>query len=914
VKADTIKRKVNVFISSNEDASRYAIVRKALKHMLEATNLVNVYVRETDSASSSDIVTEYLEELSRADVVVFLISNKDNASQGVVNEYQKAKEQKKKCLFIFCKDGVSGKTQIQLEQEQTLGPMYRSIESFDDLVHTAYESVLNDISKAYTRIPLQDGSTENNPVKFDVSAALISPSVLISPKFNFDNFALLDAEFARQFGFVGETPASSDFDKVCAQMFQCAICVNGADDSLFSLLEKEILAFHEVTLHEVLKNRIEAIRQYFEGNLQGCVEALKAAYECAKDNENIPNWLLLDILIDCRNFGSKFKESQGTWGLDFEWQKLINENKETVYYPVLDRFAEMHSTALIKLLREKEIESPYTISFGGNNDYYKWGMQAFVVAVSNASLTQILSVDTRLIEAFASLCRIYNDHKLFIELIRLLLIRQPTKDIDKYVRVLGARHEISSINELDTKKLIDSVLLMPTEHERKKALIAVFRHFGYYFSDEEYNRLVSLFWEVITDYCSENTAFFNSTESIIEALKSNWERIDRNRAIDFIIYILENRTMFIKKVNSLLSFIYLDIDTFTEENRQKLFCAYLGLLWQYAEGKRDDHIGISVCRGLEMLRRLFPLHSDLIDANVHEYHPKYYLENYSLEFDLPDESGVAINHIEKLVNSAHSRNRTQGSGGKYFGYASNPLDTLSNMIRFDAGQISEADISSIIEVAKETLHTSTQEASAKISAVELLLYICNLRGVELFGKYGATFHNDKEEIEKAFFDSSFSKDSAFVLSFYLLMLDIRFGNSCTDDLLSAFSIPNIPDYTHIKMSKALCTFSFKNEWSNIEDALLYSILQFVLMGCNHNDSDVRLHSIDALFEFLRTKHSQLVSEQLSRIMDNCDSDLALKIVHKIYQADNVDEQLKEFVIQKGKVSNDYRVRKRANQR
>ena len=910
MKDDTIKQKVKVFISSKEDVGRYAIVRKALKHMLEATNLVDVYVRETESASSYDIVSEYLEELGRANVVVFLISNKDGASEGVINEYQKAKEQKKKFLFIFCKEGISDKLQIQLELEQSLGPMYKWIDNFDDLVHTAYESVLADISKTYIRMPVEERATESTLVRLSASAGATSPSIQMLPELNFDNFSLLNAEFARQFTFVREASASSDLDWICTRLFQCAICVKGADESLLPLLEKEILALHDVTFHEVLKNRIGAIGQYFIGDLQSCFEALKLAYECAKNNEDIPSWFLLDILIDCRNIYNTLQESKGMYTLSSEWQELLNSG-QVVYYPVLDRYAYEHSTALVKLVREKETECPYTITFRGNNDYYKGCMQAFAVAVSNASLTQILMVKDRLIESFSSLCRVYYDHDLFVELIRLLLITKPEKDIDKYIRAYGVRHDISSINERNMKKLIDATLLVLPEYKRAKTLITVFRYFGYYFSDADYKKRIPLLWEVIDAYCNGDETLLNSTEVMIEALKSNWERIDSNQAIDFIIYVLKNRIIFIQKVNNLLIFIY--PDDLTENNRQMLFDIYLDLLQQYAEGKGDDHIGISVCRGLEILRRLFPLHSNLIDVNVRKHHPKYYLENYALEFDLLDENGEPINYIEKLVNSVRDRNRTQGSGGTYFGYVSDPLDTLANIVRIDIRQVNEADINSIIEVAKETLHTSTREASAKISAIELLLRICNYYGLASFEEYRTVFHNEKEEISNAFFEISFSKDTAFILSFYLLMLDIRFGNSCTDDLLSAFSIPSISDYEHIKMSQALHIFSFQNDWSNTEDTLLYPILQFVLRGCNHNERDVRILSIRILFEFLRTKHSSLVSEQLSRIIDNCDSELALEIVHRIYQADNVDKQLKEFVIQKGKVSNDYRVRKKANQ-
>ena len=50
---------------------------------------------------------------------------------------------------------------------------------------------------------------------------------------------------------------------------------------------------------------------------------------------------------------------------------------------------------------------------------------------------------------------------------------------------------------------------------------------------------------------------------------------------------------------------------------------------------------------------------------------------------------------------------------------------------------------------------------------------------------------------------------------------------------------------------------------------------------------------------------------MSILIDTTDSSTALEIINQVYRTNEVEEKLKEFVIQKAKVSNHYLVRKGA---
>ena len=88
---DIIEHKLRVFISS-KCGGKYSIARKALKEMLTLTGLMDVYVFETEPASSENTISAYLDSVDNSDVCIFLIDNKDGVSPAVLSEENRAKE------------------------------------------------------------------------------------------------------------------------------------------------------------------------------------------------------------------------------------------------------------------------------------------------------------------------------------------------------------------------------------------------------------------------------------------------------------------------------------------------------------------------------------------------------------------------------------------------------------------------------------------------------------------------------------------------------------------------------------------------------------------------------------------------------------------------------------------------------
>lgn len=919
MKNETIRNKVRVFVSSRESCldadgktihyERYRYVRRAIKELLEETNIAQVYVRELEgTAGTQPITDEYLRALREQDICIFIIDNEDDKEKhaaGVVKEYEEAKRQNKKMIFVFCDEFSKANTQIAKEVKNPSGPTCSTANTFDQIPYIVYKSVIDDIINIYKRYcypPLQD-----NDLPLEVS--MQSSKIVLNSRskgFKLTGYLVLQNAMNALVGVEETIPAGDPYDILCADLFSFIIFKHDYDESKLKALEEEVLEIHEEAYHEVFKKRSSALKHYLSGDIEKCYALLQEAHSKAQEISSFPNWLLLDILIDLRNIENCIAKENNEFIIESPWQKEISSNSETVYYPVLDRYVENHFKSIDKFLREHEIEDPYTTRFGNQvNSLFESCFAAFAVAVSNVSITQMLCVRERLIAAFSAICRIYNAPSQFAELICLLIIEGKDKDIKKHIDTLGYTQNISAFNAFDVRNILDAVLRIPQKKHRAYATILLFHHFGYYFSDDDYTLISGIISGIIDDFLSNEKYTMKLIDALTKAIGENGRRINANDIVDYIIYFTKLDTPYVKGATKLLSSeCFENID---KKHKKKLVDAYI------ESCKRENNQEIdTILHGLMILRKLYPEHAAIIDATVLERDEDYYYSDYALELDLPDQNGECIDHIDRFIKQAVSRNETQGKNGAYTGYASEPLVVLSYIVKFSIETISENQISEIANVAKETLTTNTQTISAKIYAAQLLLQLCNYCDYKPANEIQQLLKDNQESILVGLEYGFFDKDTQALLTFNLTLLKIRIGENLSYDFISSISQPNLSDYDYIKMAKAVNVYCDKNDWSSTGTEILLSIFQFSVAGCGHKNYEVRLLSCRTLFELLRSDYKKLVSEQLSTIMDNADWILAQDIVYHISKASDIDKGLKDFVLQKAQSSNHFVVQEMAH--
>src|SRR5699024_3440868 len=181
-----------------------------------------------------------------------------------------------------------------------------------------------------------------------------------------------------------EKEKTSRLDEVCLPVIKWILGEGDVSSIHFNAIENEILEFHKHKKDDFIKKRLKAFEFYALGNLEKALLLLKEAYGVGVKNAEIDKWELNDVAIDIRSIEQWENSSKNIiFSPQDVGQKLIDESNEKVYYPILDRYAEIYLDSLIKYVGEYEMDSPYTSRVTNWDSIIKTAVNTFVVAFLN---------------------------------------------------------------------------------------------------------------------------------------------------------------------------------------------------------------------------------------------------------------------------------------------------------------------------------------------------------------------------------------------------------------------------------------------------------------------------------------------------------------------------------------------------
>lgn len=158
--------KIKVFISSIYGNSKYDTVRLELKTAIEETNLAQVYLFETENASTLSVEAHYTFALEDSGLCIFLIDNADGVPARVQREVDVVKKLGIKAIYYFCDEKSSEKTVLEnidkcKEYILKFATGFSYMELDEDKVHT---SAVDDwgvqfLTVLFERKPIQQFNT-----------------------------------------------------------------------------------------------------------------------------------------------------------------------------------------------------------------------------------------------------------------------------------------------------------------------------------------------------------------------------------------------------------------------------------------------------------------------------------------------------------------------------------------------------------------------------------------------------------------------------------------------------------------------------------------------------------------------------------------------------------------------------------
>lgn len=899
-----IEHKLRVFISS-KCGGKYTIARKSLQKLLEVTGLVETYVFETDTASSEDTQSAYLENVDNSNLCIFLIDNEDGVPPAVLSEEKRAKDKHLRLLYFFCDENKKEPTPMQEEVKKMLSSKYYVVHEFSDIVSKAYDSVMQDVITVYKKKELF--TSEKSEVE-SISAKALNTETYSLPITSFSKYPHVVRVLTNN--ILPANPRKKEdeetsLERLLSEHLQTVIFQKPFDETIIDSICSEVLKENNGEICEILQLRYQAQKCYFLTKYDECLALLQQAVSSAMEKQSIPTWIVNDIAIDIRHVQGRIDERNSTITLENPGQKLIDTSGEPVYFPYLDRQVENMQEEIVKKYYSQLSISPYTTNYGGLDQIFSPLANAFCIAETHGSIVQTEITRDRLISIYSMLCILYEDHDLLVEYIKYLITNRDAKKLEVVIRTYNQSIDILNGQDIDTIVARIKNMSDPVHQMMSKYLLT--SRLGYYMSDTAYSAVYSELIEYAMRWVQDDKRVYNTNTYIFDFFRQNTHRIDGKDIVAFICEMFHQglKRLYMDCFKVLGS---MDFEKLAQEDQSKIKQILLDVTSTENEQLFDQYYSSAVIRFCKTTEVSY---KDLEELIAEKY-PEFYKHTFMLEMSAQRDQDLS-KYIKTYLEEARSRNQTQGMNGEYSGYAYESLDVVYNIISAEEITLSTETLNSIIDAGLETLSSEKQTIQAKRAAVNLLqlAYFRSREQKELWDKIGSQMTSNAAAFSIGNEMGFFSKETNYILSFqYRLFIHSSFKPASEVLLDQLYSTDSSEAYTIVQFLKIITDFLYCARDQLMDEALVSAFLYYSIFMSQHKERDVKYHAaicLIALTNFANTRRLALI--HLSQIMDFGSQAAKIAILTRLgqIQIDKNDLYLKQ-IINKGKSDSNYLVR------
>lgn len=900
-----IEHKLRVFISS-KCGGKYSVARKALKALLEATGLVEVYCFEAEPASSEDTQSAYLEYVDNSNLCIFLVDNADGVPAAVLSEEKRAKDKALRLLYLFCDADKKEATPMQEEIKASLSQKYFVVHDFSDIVNASYQSVMQDLIAVYKRKEsrLIDGD-EKDEANSNLVLHPITGTYSVSKK-RYPRFTYVSKSLTKRSLFddpTEEIQPGTELDKLLSAHLLFVLRKAKFEEDNLIKLRDEILKVQDESIKDLITKRFNAQNSYYCSKYEDALESLKEALNLAIVDSRIPGWVANDIAIDIRHVQGRIDEQKNQFTLNGPGQTFLDNSEEPVYYPYLDRQVEKMQEEIAEQYCTQLNISPYTTTIGGNDQLFLNLANAFCIAEMHGSIVQTEITRDRLVSIYSMLCTLYENHSFLFELIRLLVVNLDRKKLDSVIRTYNLAVEILSYNDISS--ILSDIETIPHHSHRLRSKYLLTSCLGYYMDDEAYEQLTSELSANAMVWAFDKNRILSLSSYILDFFKGNIYRMDIAQTIDFILAVFKNGLarfyMDCFKIIQILNFSRMPTG-YQREVRQLLadiIAKRISCSWDpYLE-----YTIIRFCKGASIpFKRL--------EKSIEKEYPSFYNDTYKLELFSGDE-GERDRFIRKYLAEAQSRNATQGVNGAYSGYAHESYDIIYNIIKNAHDEINIPLLKDVLDSIISTLAAEQQTVSAKTSAIRLMQLLYFRFPTSAFWSQIKEQMISCQQVYAAGYEMDFmDKSTNYILSFAYELFVSSFMASRIDVLAEKlFSIDHDDTYTIIQCLKIIADYLRDTSEKDLPETSLSAFLFFSITMSQHRERDIKYFATICLIEltnFPSTKKMSLI--RLSRMMDIGSHNAKIAIISRVGRISAEDDTYVRQIINKGKADSHYLVR------
>ncbi len=697
-----------------------------------------------------------------------------------------------------------------------------------------------------------------------------------------------------------EDVPTSELDKLNLSMLEVLLGEKRFLDFDVTLLLDSLHSIQNPKLHEIVRQRWEIITNIYNGDLDTALSTIENIYNKYSNTPSVPNWILLDILIDWRNL--KFKSDQSKNIYSWSVQEKIDHQTSTVYFPIIDRFSTNINDDIwdrnFKILTGSNILYNFENLFSYISNY-------LLTAIYYGSYTHITMVLKEIQKTLFDLVQKENGLANKTQLIRASILYGNETNFSKIMDKYG-----SSLSRSTTKEILELYQLAevkPLTYEKLAWKVILFRELGYYFSNDDYETISNEIFSFSRKWVDEENTNIALVERSLKALKSNVRRLSQE---DIIVFLIE---LFNKKLYRFFDTAFeiltnIDFADLPQELTTRLLSAVDVVLDNENKKQRYSYVKQFLIK--------FRKNRDDLATGIDETVKKYYPDIYEKEYNLEIFEGERDVHIQRYINSIRARNKTQGKNGKYTIWGERPFITIRRIIEIDKLSVSKNLLVKLLEIILNTLHLETQTLSEKIDAIQLLM---RLRKEELTYNYNwEDYYSDLklnfEKIQKGHSRfGSFERDETLSLRLHIILLQYMFGENSLEELLETLSLLSNGEENEI-VSSLITLKDFLNLQANKmnENSAQPILVQYISSFCFDENQNIRYRTVKALYALIESQYSNFVIDRLSKMIDDDDYNVRWAVLYQASLIEKQNEQTYNYIIQKAKIDNHYLVRRMVN--
>lgn len=530
--------RLNVFISSaqrDENGFRWSEVRRKVKEQLEECPYIVPFIIDVvTSEMPSTQLFQY--EVSKTDVVVMLI--KGEVRPGTSAEFATATKHKKPLLVYFLKDENPSLEVIQLRKAVQMDDRctYRNMDTFDNIAEIVRNDVIANAIRYYQHGHFTKGGADTAFVEVSAVAAEAASSTKHGAPTK-TSIALFSSSYKHIFELLGiDPPDSADSAESPLHAFGIAALdwlVTGAplncDSEILKLIEN-LGDLYDST--DWLLKRWNAIRFEISGDCEKALEAEKEALALARE-ANLPNWIINDILIDCRNIENEVQNQKREWIFDSDSQKELKELETIVYLPVLDRYLTDIYDALAKEEFRYQTASPNTVFYGtslgtviNNVENY------FFSAILYGSYTHMVITRKILARVLYKYDELTQMRPLLLDCMKMLVIHGDAEQFNKTIDYKWDDAYAEIVSHADEIWTLTNAAEPPRREAIKQAVIS---KLGLYLSDSKFEEAHAFLEELAP------TVYWGNSQDYFEAINQNMQRLNCARVMCMLTEIIKEQ-------------------------------------------------------------------------------------------------------------------------------------------------------------------------------------------------------------------------------------------------------------------------------------------------------------------------------------------------------------------------------------